>query len=274
MKTFFTSNYHSHTKRCGHAFGEDEEFLLAGKEAGFKLFGFSDHVILPDISQPGMRGAPYLLDDYCASILNLKQKYKGDIDVHLGFEAEWYGSRYESYYRDELPKHGVEYLILGQHCFLKGNRFTWYGDIKDRYEMVEAYCSDLIQGMESGLFLYVCHPDLIVSVNNGFDDRIKEVAYRIAVKSKELNLPLEVNMGPSTRDLSMDLDDTSIIHYPYPDFWDIVGEVGGPCVVGVDAHLPSIYQMADYDKFAKFIERHHLNMVQSSNLIEDKLKNK
>ena len=35
-------NYHSHTKRCGHAIGEDEEYVLAAIANGYTKMGFSD----------------------------------------------------------------------------------------------------------------------------------------------------------------------------------------------------------------------------------------
>ena len=36
-------NYHTHTYRCGHARGKDEDYALAAIEAGYKVLGFSDH---------------------------------------------------------------------------------------------------------------------------------------------------------------------------------------------------------------------------------------
>ena len=36
-------NYHTHTARCMHAVGTDEEFILAAIEAGYTVIGFSDH---------------------------------------------------------------------------------------------------------------------------------------------------------------------------------------------------------------------------------------
>jgi histidinol-phosphatase (PHP family) len=53
-------NYHSHTWRCGHATGTDEAYVKSAIANGFKIYGFSDHVILPNASQPGMRGRLYL----------------------------------------------------------------------------------------------------------------------------------------------------------------------------------------------------------------------
>jgi histidinol-phosphatase (PHP family) len=40
-------NYHSHTARCGHAWGTDEEFVNAAIDAGFSVLGFSEHTPWP-----------------------------------------------------------------------------------------------------------------------------------------------------------------------------------------------------------------------------------
>ena len=41
------ANYHTHTARCGHATGTDEDYVLAAIEQGFDELGFSDHVPWP-----------------------------------------------------------------------------------------------------------------------------------------------------------------------------------------------------------------------------------
>ena len=83
-----TANYHTHTKRCGHATGEDEDYVLEALGHGFRLLGFSDHIRLPGFSQPYTRGDYSLFDDYCQSINHLKKEYKDRLDIYLGFEAE------------------------------------------------------------------------------------------------------------------------------------------------------------------------------------------
>ena len=37
-------NYHTHTYRCGHAIGEDEEYIKVSIQNGIKHLGFSDHI--------------------------------------------------------------------------------------------------------------------------------------------------------------------------------------------------------------------------------------
>ena len=39
-------NYHTHTKWCSHAVGEDEEYILNAIINGIKKLGFSEHIPL------------------------------------------------------------------------------------------------------------------------------------------------------------------------------------------------------------------------------------
>jgi histidinol-phosphatase (PHP family) len=116
--------YHSHTFRCGHAVGTDEEYVKKAIEGHYEILGFSDHVMLPNQSQPGMRGDFILEDGYFRSVRDLQRKYAKQIKIYLAFECEWYGDTYRQYYHDLLANGSVDYLLLGQHDYLdNGQRF-------------------------------------------------------------------------------------------------------------------------------------------------------
>ena len=51
--------YHTHTARCHHATGEDEEYVRAAIDAGIKVLGFSDHAPMP---YPGGYVSYYILN--------------------------------------------------------------------------------------------------------------------------------------------------------------------------------------------------------------------
>ncbi len=242
----FDVNYHSHTFRCGHADGSDEEYVEKAIEAGFKVIGFSDHVILPNASQPGMRGDYILLDGYIRSVKDLKQKYASKIDVFLGFECEWFREEYASYYKELLTKRGFDYLILGQHLCRIDGRFVYYSQIADRSLGVKMYTDDVIDALESGLFSYVAHPDHFMLWYKDWDEVTEKAAWGICRKAKETNTPLEINMGPSRWAIKTDPEDSSIYAYPYPEFFKIAKIVGNDVVIGVDAHVPNEYLTSDY----------------------------
>ncbi len=252
-------NLHSHTSRCGHAVGTDEEYVLAAIKAGFKELGFSDHVMLPRVSQPTIRGEYSKLKEYIASVLSLKEKYKDQIKIYLDFECEWLGEKRAAYYRSLFDKYHFDFLIQGQHCYLSHGHMNWYGDLGVG-RGADAYVNELIEGMESGLFTYVCHPDMYLRWCNGWNQQAIDLAHRIAFTSKRLNLPLEINCGYRSR--THLIADPECLLYPAHHFWEIVGQYGCPVVIGIDAHDPEDYVRTKYDFYEDFAAQHHLNLLR------------
>ena len=112
-----TVNYHTHSPLCGHAVGSPREYIEAAIEAGLKKLGFADHS--PQFFDGDfvsiMRMTPDKAAGYVEEIKKLSFEYRSDIEVFVGFEAEYFPSifhRLQSFCRD----YGVDYLILGQHC--------------------------------------------------------------------------------------------------------------------------------------------------------------
>ena len=264
MSNPFLHNYHSHTTRCGHASGADEKYVIAAMEAGFKTIGFSDHVMLPGIHQEGMRGDISLLEDYIQSVNELKKKYAGQIDVKLGFECEYSRYNFSDYYHELLEQRGFDYLILGQHCsFDPGyGSMRWYPDMGNRKTQLYMYTKDLIDGMESGLFAYVAHPDFFMLLARYWDEETERISREICEVAERLHIPLELNMGRTRGSDAIFLMDEIEPIYPFPAFWRIVSEYNIDVIVGVDAHKPSHYRTSDYEAFAEILRKFNLKWKQ------------
>lgn len=247
---------HTHTYRCGHAFGEDEAYLAFAKNENFKVIGFADHVFLPGVVQIGMRGDYSLLDDYVNSIRNLAKKYK-DLKVFVGFEAE-YSPIFESYYRELLNSKKIDYLIMGQHCYFDENKkHHWYFDLPDKFEALHKYTDDVISGIKSGLFTYIAHPDFIVKLFKEPNEELLSCLRRICEEAKVHNLPLEINLaGLYHRGDNL--------KYPFEGFFKIASEVGNDVVVGVDAHSPEAFISARYEFVDELAKKYHLHFVDPS----------
>ena len=259
-----TNNYHTHTSRCGHASGEDEEYVLEAIKAGIKKLGFSDHVPWPTCPQPGIRMNEDLLENYVKSITFLKNKYKDQIEIHLGFEAEVV-DQYMPYYKWLKEEVGIEYFILGQHGEVdKDNKaffYNWYSNSK---EMASRYVEQVIKGMESGLFSYVAHPDHFLNGYRLNDEFIENQIRQICEKSKELNIPLEINLTyPRIAKLKGCEHDPDAL-YPFDKFWKIAGEVGSPVVIGIDAHDPKDFRLDYNNVIFYFKDKFKLNIIDFS----------
>ena len=115
-------NYHTHTYRCGHAIGEDIEYVQEAIKASYKGIGFSDHVMLPKLEKIYIRAHYKEKENYLSSIKELKQKFKDKIEIYTAFECEW-DNHYQKYYQQLLNNKEVDYLIFGNHnCYFKGNQ--------------------------------------------------------------------------------------------------------------------------------------------------------
>lgn len=263
-------NFHTHTYRCGHASGTDEQYVIKAIENGIKVLGFSDHIPFPNLSHKGMRPEYETISDYVNSINELKKKYASKIEIHVGYEAEYY-PEFNSYYQDLLTNRGIEYLILGQHGYFEDKDFVFYNSIKNDLDNVKAYVDLVIKGMESGFFLAVGHPDLILNSFDEVNDEVLKEVERIIIKSVELNIPLEINGGGirfKSRDNTNYIGQHSYHTYPYDEFFSLVGKYQAPVIIGVDAHAPTDFDNHFVNKYAySLIKKYHLKLVSLDDIL-------
>ncbi len=251
-------NYHTHTYRCGHADGEDEEYVKRAIECGIRHMGFSDHApfTFPDGYEIASHVQSADAKGYIESIKNLREKYSDKIDLMVGFEME-----YMPTYFDEMLENvkniGAEYLILGQHYIANGygNSIT-SGERTESEERISEYVDSVCSGIRSGVFSYVAHPDMMKFV--GSDEIYRREMKKICLCSVEHGIPLEINfLGIRTGRF-----------YPNPRFWEIAKEVGCPVTFGFDAHTPKDAYDGDSLKVAEwFVRRYKLNYIGKPKII-------
>lgn len=255
-------NYHTHTKRCGHALGEDEEYVLEAIKIGIKELGFSDHIPFPDISQPGVRMDYSLLEDYISSISNLREKYKDQIKIYIGFEAEYF-PQINSYYKELLQR--VDYLICGQHFALADEGYLYVGRLKNDPKIVNEYVKNVIAAMESGMFSYIAHPDIFLRSYTIRDEFIESKIREICEASERTHIPLEINLEGMNRKVSYN-DPLGDSFYPFPFFWRIVGEYNVDVILGADVHDPKDFER-DYDEYARqIVSNFNLHLIDRINI--------
>ena len=259
MNNKLTYNYHTHTVRCNHAVDKDEEYIQFAIKSGLKNLGFSDHS--PFIREDGIdtlyrvpvsKGA-----EYVQSIRALREKYKDQIDIIIGFEMEYYPTHFESMLK-MVKDFGAEYLILGQHFYKPENKGGLHLLSNPQNENdLTIFVNTVIEGMNTGCFSYVAHPDAVLYKGDK-DFYVAEIR-RLALESKRLNIPLEVNL--------LGLRENRL--YLNPEFWKIVSEVGSPVVIGGDTHRAChVYNEESIEKAFKMIKDYNLNFVENPKIIK------
>lgn len=221
------ANYHTHTWRCNHASGTEEEYVQAALAAGLKTLGFSDHspYIFPGEYYSGFRMKPEQLDGYVDAVLKLRERYGGQIELPLGLELE--------YYPDLLPEllnilreKPIDYVLLGQHFVGNEMGEHYSGRPTADASILRRYCRQSMDAMQTGLFTYFAHPDLFYFTG----DRAiyREAVRELCREAKGCGIPLEINL----------LGLREGRNYPDPFFWELAAEEGNQVVLGCDAHSP------------------------------------
>ena len=179
-------NLHTHTTRCYHASGTDEEYVLAAIEAGYTKLGFADHTPFPykDGYRAGDKMEIDMLEGYIESVESLKKKYQGQIEILLGLECEVVPEFYD-FLRDCRSR--MDFLILGNHG---DKRVVPFMGKMTTIPELEYYVDMAIQGMDTGLFLYLCHPDLMLNSMKEFCSGCEELSRVICREANKRHIPV------------------------------------------------------------------------------------
>lgn len=247
------ANYHTHTPRCFHARGTEEEYAGAALRGGMKILGFSDHA--PQWFQGGyysnMRMYPEQLPEYCNAVGKVRDAYAGRLEIFLGVEAEYYPAIFGELVK-QLRDHGVEYMLLGQHW--AGNEIgeVYSGRPTGDEAFLRRYTHQVMDAMNTGLFTYVAHPDTFHFTGDA--ETYERYIRPMCREAKSCDIPLEINL--------LGLRDGR--HYPNPIFWKMAAEENCRCVIGVDAHTPDVLtDIATYNRGLELVKQYGLELLDT-----------
>ena len=239
------ANYHTHTARCGHAEGTDEQYVQAALAQGFDVLGFSDHVPWPYASgftHRHVRMGIEQLDEYVAAMRALKRRHAGEIELLIGFECEYFPD-YMGWLADMKEEKGLDYLIFGNHYEGTDEGGMYFGSAVCA-EHLRRYVDSAQKGAQTGLFAYMAHPDLFMRRYPGFDDDCRAAARDLCQICRQNHLPMEYNLhdryrlGPLNRD-----------GYPNAEFFEIAYDAGVEIILGLDAHAPQeLFDPREYER--------------------------
>ena len=233
----FKYSFHCHTYRCGHAEGDVEDYVKEAIKYNYEFLGISDHVFLPEVHQPRMRGDYSLLDEYIETVNKAKEKYKDQLPIYLSFECE-YVERFVPYYESLLKEKKFDYLIVGQHMTFGENLeyIGYYSQRKmDDEDGIERFKYDVIHAIRSGLFMYVAHPDVFMLAVTKYTPFIEKVFNEIVDEAIKYDIPLELNISGFNR-LESDRE-LGAISYPCKPLWEIAKKKGAKIIYGGDYHF-------------------------------------
>lgn len=246
------ANYHTHTWRCGHAEGDERDYVRQAVKAGLKILGFSDHTPYEFDGEPRnrpIRMKPEELPGYAATIRQLAGEYRDQIQIFCGVEAEYY-PKYFPRLLELLKENGIRYMILGQHFLGNEVGEPYSGRPCSDPKVLERYVSQTAEALDTGVFTYFAHPDLIHFVGSGtvYEREMR----KLCRAAKRAGTPLEINL----------LGIRENRHYPNERFWRLAAEEGNTVVLGCDAHTPGDVADPESEKKAlALVERLGLDLI-------------
>ncbi len=231
-------NYHTHSYHCRHAAGKPEDYVVTAIRNGLEELGFSDHVPYPFSNghRSGFRMDTEETETYVNEILEMREKYKGQIKIFVGYEAEYYPKEFEAMMKN-VSRFPLDYLICGQHFTRNEYDGRYSGSPTDDPAVLKEYVDQLSEAMASGAYTYICHPDLLNFT--GDEGLYREEVLRLCESSVKYDIPLEYNcLGMEGRR-----------SYPADRFWQAVATTGAKTVIGSDAHQPD--RAGNQDSYAQ-----------------------
>lgn len=214
-------NYHTHTHFCdGTSFAE--EYIKTALKAGMPALGFSGHAPVPFSSKWNMSPDNYRL--YQKEILQLKEKYKGQIEVFSGLEVDYIPDIIgPNDYRVDQP----DYIIGAIHYLrLEEFKLTWdfvsnarrFEEGYEKYfnnnpqKLVHSYFNQMNEMIEKQPPDIIAHIDQINKFNWGHHYFHEESDFYLAAIDETLDLVkekgciVEINTRIAYRGLAHDFN--------------------------------------------------------------------
>ena len=232
---YILSDFHTHTSFCDGK-NTPREMIERALALGFCSYGFSEHSVAQldtetcALSIEGER-------DYVKQIQQLKEEYRGKIDIFLGIEQELLSAH---------PTDGYEYVIGSVHVLEtpKGQfpldlhpdnitRLTKECFDGDFESLAEAYFNAVKTIPQKINASVIGHIDLLskfqnrISLNMG--KRYFDAAFNAVDAIIPYKIPFEVNVGAITRGYRT-------TPYPDPNILRYVCERGGEIMINGDTH--------------------------------------
>ena len=224
---------HNHTIMCNHAEGTIDEYIAKAIESKTKIFGFSEHA--PMDFDPKYRISFEQMKEYENLILSAKEKYKGKIEILLGYEVDYL----EGHMDEKVLNADVDYLIGSVHFIDKWGfdnpEFIGRYESENIDEIWQKYFDAIENMAKSGLFDIVGHVDLIKVFKYMPEKSILDIAKNALLAIKKADMVLEINMAGFRKPVAEAYPSLEILQEAY--------KLDIPITFGSDAHAESQVSM-------------------------------
>lgn len=234
-------NLHTHTARCKHAKGCVKEYCMEAVKAGLKVLGFAEHSAFPDDRLGATRMFYKELEEYRNEVEEAKKLFP-DLIILAGLEVDTHKDFPLSFYEKELKERlDLDFMAAGVHFVHDENGEIIHAGVNAHHsnEIIKLFADKTIFLMESGLFDFITHPDMVAASIDCWNGEIEKVMRNMIESSIKNNIPLEINAYGLRKSMVTYPDGTRRHPYPFAPFWDLFAQYDIAAVAGSDAHDPS-----------------------------------
>ncbi|MDD2970972.1 MAG: histidinol-phosphatase [Lachnospiraceae bacterium] len=249
MSSYRQMNLHSHTFRCGHAEGDTVDYAAEAVKNKMLLLGISDHTPFPEKRDENTRMEPEQMPDYIAGIEKAREKFP-ELQILKGLECD-YTEEYLPFYQSLRNTYSLDYLIGSAHFYYEnGERISVFKEPVNHKRM-NAYMEQVIGAIDSGMFLFIAHPDLFCLHLERWDDYVESCVREICREAEQKKMPLEINVSGYLKGKD------GSAPFPKDEFWRIVSDYDIGILINSDAHtVPCLCQ--DKEKGYALQQKYHL----------------
>jgi len=243
-----TTNYHTHTCFCDGS-SEPEKYVLEAISMGFTALGFSAHAPLPFETAWNLAQAD--IEPYCAEILRLREKYKGQTEIYLSLENDYIPGISEdfAFFRKQYK---LDYTLGAVHLVKDpGSNEIWFIDgpvsnydnglkrifHNDIRKAVETYFSQLNEMIVTQKPDIIAHFDKVKMNNQHRYFQENEPWYKVLLRNTlEIIAQSKCLVEVNTRGMYTGKYDGL---YPGLEVLKQMVELNIPVTISSDAHKPS-----------------------------------
>ena len=241
-------DYHLHTKLCGHAIGEPDEYVREAIGMGLSEIGFADHMPLLARRDERLTMAPEDLPRYVDIVQDLRESVD-EIRIRLGIEMDYFSGRMSEIW-EAASAFDFDYVYGSVHYidgwgFSDSRHLSSYQG-RDPDETYARYFELFQEAVTEGGFDIMAHPDLVkkhgIATNLPLERMYKDAADALA----SADVAVEVNTS-GLRKAALDI-------YPTLPFLRACVERDVAVTLGSDAHAPGQVGM-DFDLAVRLLRR-------------------
>ncbi len=233
-------DYHIHTKLCGHAIGEPEDYVRAALERGLTEIGFADHMPLLHIRDKYLTMEPHELPHYVSLVEDLRDSVD-DIRIRLGIEMDYIPGQMDEIW---AAAEGIDFdYVYGAVHYIDGWDFgdsrhlsSYQG--KDPDSAYSRYFELFCEAAREGGFDIMAHPDLVKKHGITTILPVEDMYEAAATCLSESGVAIEINTSG--------LRKRALEPYPSLPFLRVCARHGVPVTLGSDSHAPGQVGM-DFD---------------------------